>query len=359
MCQSRLHTQKQEEPIVSNHAVAAVDIAKTVFEVAVSIDPGRVCERKTLRREAFRLFFANRSKLTIVMEACGSSHYWARELQQLGHEVVLLPPSLVNPYVQRNKTNRTDAKGILEAYRNEDILPVPVKSIFQHSLASLHRARSGWMQARTARINTVRGLLRELGVFIPVGAKNVVPAVYEYIGDAQSDCPTQLRSLFDTMCQEIRAIEGHIKQVTTDIERLARELPIVAQLLTIPGIGLLTATALVAFVGDARRFKNGRRFASYLGLTPKENSTGSKRRLGRISKQGNKYLRHLLIHGARSLMRAATTKSQPDKLQTWALRKNSARGPHKAAAGVANKLARIAWAVWTRGGRYSARPVTA
>jgi transposase len=161
------------------------------------------------------------------------------------------------------------------------------------------------------------------------------------------------------MCREIRTMEEQIKQVTLEIERLAKQLPIVAQLQTIPGIGLLTATALVAFVGDARRFKNGRRFASYLGLTPKERSTGSKRRLGRISKQGNKYLRHLLIHGARSLMRAATTKSEPDKLRAWALRKSSARGPHKAAAAVANKLARIAWAVWTRGSGYSAIPVAA
>ena len=234
-----------------NHAVTAVDIAKSVFEIAVSIDPGRVRERKTVRRERFRLFFANRPRTTIVMEACGSSHYWARELQQLGHEVVLLPPSLVNPYVQRSKTNRTDAKGILEAYRNEEIHPVPIKSPFQHALVSLHRARSAWMQARTARINNVRGLLRELGVFIPVGANNVVPAVYEYIGDADSDCPTPLRALFDTMCREIRTLEDQIKHVTLEIERLAKQLPVVAQLRTIPGIGLLTATALVAFVGDA------------------------------------------------------------------------------------------------------------
>jgi transposase len=154
--------------------VTAVDIAKTVFEIAVSIQPGRVVERKTLRRDTFRLFFANRARTTIVMEACGSSHYWARELQELGHKVVLLPPSLVNPYVQRSKTNRTDAKGILEAHRNEEIHPVPIKSVFQHTLVSLHRGRPAWMQARTARINNLRGLLREVGVFIPVGAKNVV-----------------------------------------------------------------------------------------------------------------------------------------------------------------------------------------
>jgi len=181
ICQSRLWERQKEESILPNHAVTAVDIAKSVFEIAVSIDPGRVRERKTVRRERFRLFFANRPRTTTVMEACGSSHYWARELQQLGHEVVLLPPGLVNPYVQRSKTNRTDAKGILEAYRNEEIHPVPIKSPFQHALVSLHRARSAWMQARTARINNVRGLLSELGVFIPVGANNVVPTAYEYI----------------------------------------------------------------------------------------------------------------------------------------------------------------------------------
>jgi transposase len=303
-------------PIVSNHAVTAVDTAKSVFEVAVSIQPGRVSERRTLSRAKFLVFFATRPATTVVMEACGSSHHWGRPLQQLGHRVVLLPPSLVNPYVVRNKTNRTDAKGILEAYRNEEIHPVPVKSIYQHTLMSLHRARSAWMHARTARINTVRGLLRELGVFLPTGAKKVVPLVHEYIGDAESDCPEALRPTLHAMCREIRDLETSIRDTEVQLERLARDLPIVAQLRSIPGIGLLTATALLAFVGDVRRFKNARRFASYLGLTPKEFSTGKKRRLGRISKQGNTYLRHLLIHGARSLLRATATKKKTDHLRT-------------------------------------------
>jgi len=344
---------------VTNHAVCAIDIAKRVFELAVSIQPGRVSERRTLPRARLLNFFANRVRTTVVMEACGSSHHWARALSELGHEVVLLPPSLVNPYVQRNKTNRTDAKGILEAFRNEEIHPVPIKTIDQHTLVSLHKARSAWIQSRTARINNVRGLLRELGVFISVGARNVVPAVHEYIGDPNSDCPLPLRRLFDTMCREIRQIEDHIKNVTREIEALAREMAVVAQLRTIPGIGLLTATALVAFVGDVRRFKNGRRFGSYLGLTPKEHSTGTKRRLGRISKQGNKYLRHLLIHGARSMLRAATTKAQPDRLQAWAIQKAASRGPHKSAAAIANKLARIVWALWRRNTEYKPFPAPA
>jgi len=273
--------------------------------------------------------------------------------------VVLLPPSLVNPYVVRNKTNRTDAKGILEAYRNEEIHPVPIKSLHQHTVVSLHRARSGWMQARTARINTVRGLLRELGVFVPVGANKVVPLVHEYIGDAESACPDALRPTLDTMCREIRELETNIRATESQLERLAKDLPIVAQLRSIPGIGLLTATALVGFVGEIRRFKNARRFASYLGLTPRECSTGSKRRLGRISKMGNTYLRHLLIHGARSLLRAATTHKETDHLRTWALAKAASRGPHKGATAVANKLARIVWAVWTRNNAYRSLPVAA
>jgi transposase len=346
-------------PIVSNHPATAVDIAKSVFEVAVSIQPGRVSERRTLSRSKFLLFFATRPATTIVMEACGSSHHWARQLQQLGHRVVLLPPSLLSPYVVRNKTNRTDAKGILEAYRNEEIHPVPVKSIHQHTVTSLHRARSAWMQARTARINTVRGLLRELGVFLPAGARKVVPLVHEYIGDAESDCPDSLRPMLDTMCREIRSLETSIRDTEAQLERLAKDLPIVAQLRSIPGIGLLTATALVGFVGDVRRFKNARRFSSYLGLTPREFSTGKKRRLGRISKQGNTYLRHLLIHGARSLLRAATTKKHNDHLRTWALAKAASRGPHKAATAVANKLARIVWAVWSKDDAYRSIPTAA
>lgn len=344
---------------MANHAVTSVDLGKSVFEIAVSLQPGRVSERKTLSRSKFLSFFANRPATTIVMEACGSAHYWARQLQLLGHEVVLLPPSLVRPYVRRNKTNRTDAKGILEAYRNEEIHPVPIKSVHQQTLTSLHRARAGWMRARTARINTVRGLLRELGVFLPAGAKKVVPAVYEYIGDADSDCPEPLRTVLERMCREIRDLEASIRDTEAQLERLAKDIPIVAQLRSIPGIGLLTATALVAFVGDIRRFKRARRFASYLGLTPKESSTGKTRRLGRISKQGNTYIRHLLIHGARSLMRAAATKKDPDRLRTWALAKAASRGPHKGATAVANKLARIAWAVWTGNTSYRSIPVEA
>ena len=334
-------------PIMSNDTRIAVDVAKAVFEVAVSDRPGHVSRHERPTRAQFLPFMAQQPAATVIMEACGSAHYWARRLQELGHRVVLLPPHHVRPYIRRNKTDRTDAKGILEASRNEDIRPVPIKSVAQQVVTSLHRLRQGWMTERTARLNALRGLLRELGVFISVGAEKVVPAVWELVEDADSELPDALRSVFAAACQEIRDIEARIKQVERQLEALAQQLPAVVCLLSIPGIGLLTATALVAFIGDVRRFPSGRHLASYLGLTPREYSSGLKRYLGRISKRGDGYLRTLLIHGARSVLLHARTK-QPDRLREWAHKLSKSHVHNKAAVAVANKLARIVWAVWSR-----------
>jgi transposase len=331
---------------MQNHTVIAVDVAKAVFEIAVSDRPGHVCRRARLPRGQVMEFFAQQPAAAVVMEACGSAHFWGRQFQRLGHQVVLLPPHHVRPYVRCNKSDRTDAKGILEAYRNADIKPVPVKSVAQHGLTSLHRLRSGWIHERTARINALRGLLRELGIFIPVGPRNVVPVVWAQVEDADSGLPDSLRPVFAAACQEIRDIEARIKLAERQLEALAQQLPTVAHLLSIPGIGLLTATALVAFIGDIRRFPSGRHLASYLGLTPREYSSGLKRYLGRISKRGDGYLRTLLIHGARSVLLHAR-KNQPDRLRDWAHTLERTHVHNKAAVGVANKLARIVWAVWT------------
>jgi transposase len=282
---------------------------------------------------------------TVFMEACGSAHYWAREIQKLGHRVVLLPPHHVRPYIRRNKTDRTDAKGILEASRNDDIRPVPVKTVNQQVLTSLHRLRAGWMLERTARLNALRGLLRELGVFIPVGSREVVPAAWALIEDADSNLPEALRPIFAEAGREIRELEARVRLVERQLESLADQLPAVERLQTIPGVGLLTSTALVGFIGDIRRFPTGRHFASYLGLTPREYSSGLKRNLGRISKRGDGYLRTLLIHGARSVLVHAR-KQQPDRLREWANALAKTHVHNKAAVAVANKLARIVWAVW-------------
>jgi len=338
--------------------VIAVDVAKSVLEVAVSDRPGHVCRRERLTRSQFLPFFLAYPEATVVMEACGSAHYWGRELQKRGHTVALLPPHHVRPYVRGNKTDRTDTKGILEAHRNAEVRPVPVKSIAQQSLTALHRFRSGWMKERTARLNALRGLLRELGVFIPMGAREVIPAVWAQIEDADSEIPVALRPVFAEACQEIREIEVRIKKVDHELEVLAEQTPAVVWLLTIPGIGLITATALVAFIGDIRRFPSGRHLASYLGLTPREFSSGLKRRLGRISKRGDGYLRTLLIHGARSVLVHAR-KQQPDRFRSWAHDLEKTHVHNKAAVAVANKLARIVWAVWTRNVPYDLMPKAA
>lgn len=328
----------------------AVDLAKSVFEVAVSRQPGKVAKRHRLSRGQFSRFLAEQAPSTVVMEACGTAHFWGREAGAHGHRVVLVPPHAVRPYVLRNKTDGADAKGLLEAVRNEQVRPVPVKSRDQHVLGSLHRLRSAWTATRTARLNTVRGLLRELGFTIPLGARHVVPHGIALVSDADSGLPDSLRPALDQILREIRELEARVREVERSLEAMARTSDVVVRLRTIPGVGLLTATALVAFVGDVRRFPSGRHFASYLGLTPRERSSGLRRRLGAISKRGDPYLRMLLIHGARSVLLHAKKKtpSERDRLRTWALDRERDRGHNKAAVALANKLARIVWAVWRR-----------
>jgi transposase len=351
MCQSRPLARKKEES-VEEHTVVAVDVAKAAFELAVSGEPGRVKLHRRLSRGEVEVFFAQARKSTVVMEACGSAHHWGRRFQGLGHDVVLLPPHQVRPYVTRNKTDRADAKGILEAYRNSDIRPVPVKTVSQQVLGSIHRFRAGWIGARTAQVNTLRGLLRELGFVIPEGIEKVLPQVRLLVADADSGVPDSVRWTIAAACDEIESLGERIRQAERQLEALAEQTPVVERLRTVPGIGLMTATALVAFVGDVQRFPSGRHFASYLGLTPREYSSGLRHRRGRISKRGDSYLRVLLVHGARSVLCHAKKAASHDRLRTWALALQKRSRHNKAAVALANKLARIAWAVWKNGREY-------
>lgn len=321
-----------------------VDLAKSVFEVAVSTVPGQVGERRRLSRAALASFFASRPPAEILLEACGSAHHWGRELQRLGHRVTLLHPRDVARYRDGNKTDRADAKALLEAARNEQISPVPVKSLEQQAVVALHRLRQGYLQTRTARINAVRGHLREFGCVIPLGAHHVLPRVHAAL--AGDTVPAFLRPALKTVLDEIAVLEDKAEAVRTELTHLAEQMPDAQLLLTVPGVGVLTATALVALVGDIHRFRSGRDFAAYLGLTPREHSSGAVRQLGAITKQGNSYVRMLLIHGARSALRAGAVSRQPDDLRTWARALAERRGHNVAAVGLANKLARICWRVW-------------
>jgi len=333
---------------VGKSTTIAVDLAKSVFEVAVSDCPGRVGERQRLSRAALLPFFAQRQPATVLLEACGTAHFWARELEALGHRVRLLPAQHVRRYRQGNKTDRADAKALLEAFRNEEIRPVPVKTPAQQELTVLHRLRAAWHGARTARINTLRGLLREQGVAIPTGAARFVSRALELAGDADSPLGESLRFAAFELVGEIRELERRIAETERRLEALGKQNALVQRLRSVPGIGLLTSTAIAGFVGDLRRFPSGRHFASYLGLTPRERSTGGTRRLGAITKRGDVYLRMLLIHGARAVLAAAAQQREPDSVRSWALAASQRLGHNKATVALANKLARFAWATATQ-----------
>ena len=326
----------------------AIDLAKNVFEVAVSERPGKIAGRHRLRRDGLLAFVAQQPPSTVVLEACGSAHYWARSLRQIGHHAVLLPPHLVRPYVKGRKTDRTDAAGLLEAFRCAEIEPVPIKSPAQQAIVALHRARAAWMQTRTARLNLARGVLRELGVFIAVGASQVVPMLDSLTMADDDHVPTSLRPMLSTLAAEIRELEARVGQVERELAALARQTPAVLRLQSVPGIGLLISTAMFAAVGDPQRFRSGRRLASFLGLTPREHSSGDRRSLGAIHKRGDTYVRMLLSHGARSLLATAPKANETDRLRQWGHAIAERRGMNVATIAVANKLARIAWAVWSK-----------
>lgn len=321
-----------------------VDLAKTVFEVAISASPGVVTARRRLTRAGFPRFLAAHPPAEVLLEACGSAHHWGREAARCGHRVTLLHPADVARYRDGNKTDRADAKALLEASRNHALTPVPVKSVEQQAVLALHRVRQGYLRTRTARINALRGHLRELGHAIPVGAKRITLDARTALAD--DAIPPFLRAVLVALLEEIHMLEQQAESVRTTLTTLLEQMPDARRLMTVPGIGVLTATALVASVGDIHRFRSGRQFASWLGLTPREHSSGSARRLGAITRHGNSYLRMLLIHGARSALRAGLVTDQPDDLRVWATAVSRRHCHNVAAVALANKLARICWRTW-------------
>jgi len=332
-----------------NPTIVAVDLAKTVFQLAVADTNWRVIEQHRLSRSQFERWFLNRDISLVVMEACGSAHHWARWLNRMGIEVKLLPAAYIRAYVKRNKTDAADACALLEAARCADIVPVRIKSIEQQALQGLHRIRSLWMTTRTSRINTLRGFCREFGLLIPQGARAGIEVIARALADPNAAVPTLIRGSMKLLVEEIRLLEARIGQLEKELTELAKQSPACTTLLSIPGIGLLTATALVAATsGDVSHFKDARHFASWFGLTPKEYSSGSTRYLGRISKRGDRYLRMLLTHGARSVLRAATVAQRAgrtiDGIKQWALIVQGRTNHNKAACALANKLARICYA---------------
>lgn len=326
----------------------AIDLAKAVFQLALADSSFRTVRKLRLKRADFFAFWPNHPRVHVVMEACGSAHHVGRWLSAMGHRVSLLPPQYVRPYVRGNKTDAADCAALLEAMRAGDLHAVPIKSEHQQVMQLMHRTRTRWQKDRTARINLARGMLREFGIAIPEGAAGGLAAMHEQ-RDNESLHPG-IRALLTDVLAEIGALDSRITAMDRSLRTTCKQDPVAAKLDRLPGIGHITATALCASIGDIQRFKNGRSLSNWIGFPPKENSSGSTRRMGRMSKRGDVYVRTLLIQGARAVLSAAMTKRkqhQPlDLLRQWAVEVFDRRGFNKAAVALANKLARIVWATW-------------
>ena len=319
-----------------------IDLAKSAFQIHGTDERGKALLRKQLRRNEVLKFFANLPPCLIGMEACGSAHHWARKLIELGHTVKLMAPSFVKPYVKTNKNDRNDAEAICEAVTRPNMRFVPVKSPEQQGLLALHCARSGWVKARTAQANQIRGLLSEFGIVVSQGIARLRSALPEILEDGANGLPGLMRTLLSTLLTHLKELDQQIQQLEREIVLWHRRNEDSRRVERIRGIGPITASALVASIGNAKNFKNGRQVAAWLGLVPAQDSSGGKTKMLGISKHGNVYLRTLLIHGARSVLRHL--KQRPNQTD-WLARLLARRNRNVAAVALANKNARIAWAL--------------
>jgi transposase len=333
-------------------AIVAIDLAKDIFELAAADETGKVVERRRLNRRTLENYIGGLQSVQIIMEACGTAHHWARRFADMKHRVSLLPPHYVRAYVRRDKTDRADATALLEASRASDITPVQVKTPEQQAILGLHRVRTAWRATRTARINMLRGLCREFGISAPLGAKRGIAELRRHLGQESSVIPISLRTSLVQVSQELEDIDRNLVVIDSQLREIAQQSVICQRLQKIPGIGLIASTAFAGAVGDISVFRSSRRFASWLGLTPREHSSGNLRRLGSISKRGDGYLRMLLVHGGRAVLYSADASQRAgrplDALRSWGLRVRARNGHNKAAVAIANKLARILWASWRR-----------
>ena len=285
-----------------------IDLAKEVFQVHGVDEHGKAVLKKCLKRAQMSAFFANLPPCLIGMEACGSAHHWARKLQAHGHTVRLMPPQFVKPYVKTNKNDAADAEAICEAVARPNMRFVPIKDTEQQGILAVHRARQGFVRARTAQGNQIRGLLAEYGIVIPQGIHNIAKRLPGILEDADNGLPGIFRQLVQTLGEHLNQLDQQVDELGEVILAWYKENEDSRKLAEIPGIGPITATALVATIGDAKGFANGRQMAAWMGLVPRQHSSGGKQVLLGISKRGDVYLRTLMIHGARAVVRVAPCK---------------------------------------------------
>lgn len=319
-----------------------IDLAKNVFQLHGVNEFGKPVVKKQLRREQMAAFFANLPACLIGMEACGSAHYWARKLQGFGHTVKLMAPQFVKPYVKTNKNDAADAEAICEAVTRPNMRFVPIKNVEQQSVLALHTVRQGFVNARTAQANQIRGLLSEFGLIIPQGIGHIANRVPQLIEDASNELPGSFRLLVQRLLDHLKELDAQVDELESQIVKWHRQSATSSKLAQVPGIGPITASALVATIGDAKNFDNGRQISAWLGLVPRQHSSGGKQNLLGISKRGDTYLRTLLIHGARSVIHWETRKPESCSWVSGVLKR---RNKNVAAVALANKNARIVWAL--------------
>jgi transposase len=346
-----IFTQFHEEEVTEmNITTVGIDLAKNVIQVHGVDDRGRPVLKKQLKRSQVLAYFANLPPCLIGIEACGGAHYWGRKLERLEHTVKLMAPQFVKPYVKTNKNDAADAEAICEAVSRSTMRFVPLKTGEQQAVLSLHRAREGFVKARTAQANQIRGLLAEYGIIIPVGIDNIAKRLPEILEDGDNDLPGVFRQLLQRLGDHLKELDRQADELNAQIHLWHRENAASRKLAEIPGVGPLTASALVATIGDAKNFENGRQLAAWLGLVPRQHSTGGKQTLLGISKRGDCYLRTLLIHGARAVIRVSEHKVE--QADSWLTRIVGRRNKNVATVALANKNARIVWALLAKNREY-------
>jgi transposase len=336
---------------MSEVSTIRLDLAKNVFQVHGANASGAVVFRKKLRRDRVLKFLTAQPACTVAMEACASSHYWGREIAKLGHEVRLIAPDYVKPFVKRQKNDAADAEAICEATQRPTMRFVAVKGEEQQAAAVVFRARDLLVRQRTQIINAIRGHLAEFGMVVAKGPFHVAKLVAA-IEDNHTGIPAMARPILHLLAEQLRSLDERVVLLDRELARRAREDAEAKRLATIPGIGPITATALVALAPAAHAFKRGRDFAAWLGLTPLQRSTGGKQKLGKTSRMGERTLRRLLIIGASATVRWAMRKGSTT--QPWLARMLNRKPPMLVIVALANKMARIAWALMATGETYRA-----